>query len=99
VRTLWPLWVSIGLPLLLVALNSTPIGLDFAFVMIGIPALLGIWVCLGVWALILAVRHVRRREWSLVVVSAVLPLVILVAGNGTGSLSISATMAEMPGTS
>jgi hypothetical protein len=80
VKTIWPLWVSIGLPLLLVAFNSTPIGLDFAFVMIGIPTLLGIWGCLGVWALILAVRHVRRREWSRVVVSAVLPMVILVAG-------------------
>jgi hypothetical protein len=77
VKTLWPVWVSIALPLLLVALNSTPIGLDFVFVIIGIPVLLGMWACLGIWALILTVRHIRRSEWSRVVVSAVLPLVIL----------------------
>jgi hypothetical protein len=68
------------LPLLLVALNSTPIGLDFIFVIIGVPLLLGIWACLGIWALVLTVRHTLRREWSRVVVSAVLPLVILAVG-------------------
>jgi hypothetical protein len=80
VKRLWPVWISIGLPLLLVALNSTPIATDFAFVIIGIPVLLGIWACLGIWALILTVRHMRRREWSRVIVSAVLPLVVLGAG-------------------
>jgi hypothetical protein len=48
--------------------------------MIGIPILLGGWACLGIWALILTVRRMRRREWSLAVASAVLPLVILCAG-------------------
>jgi hypothetical protein len=80
VKRLWPVWASIVLPLLLVALNSTPIATDLAFVIIGIPVLLGIWACLGIWALILTVRHMRRREWSLAVASAVLPLVILGAG-------------------
>ena len=80
VKRLWPVWISIGLPLLLVALNSTPIATDFAFVIIGIPVLLGIWACLGIWALILTVRHMRRREWSRALASAVLPLVILGAG-------------------
>jgi hypothetical protein len=80
VKTLWPVWVSIALPLLLVALNSTPIGMDFAFVIIGIPILLGLWVCLGIWALILSIRDLLRREWSRAVVSAILPLVILSAG-------------------
>ena len=80
VKRLWPVWVSLGLPLLLVALNSTPIATDFAFVIIGIPVLLGIWACLGIWALILTVRHMRRREWSRALASALLPLVILGAG-------------------
>jgi len=69
-----------GLPLLLIALNSTPIAPDFVFVMIGIPALLAIGVGLGIWALILTVGFMRRREWSRAVASAVLPLVILCAG-------------------
>jgi hypothetical protein len=80
VKRLWPVWVSIILPLLLVALNATPIATDLAFVLICIPVLLGIWACFGIWALILSVRQMRRREWSLAVASAVLPLVIFVAG-------------------
>jgi hypothetical protein len=48
--------------------------------MIGLPTLLGMWACLGTWALILTIRRMRRREWSQAVASAVLPLVILSAG-------------------
>lgn len=80
VKKLWPVWIAIGLPLLLIALNSTPIAPNFAFVMIGIPVLLGVWACLGIWALILTVGRTRRREWSRALASAVLPLVILGAG-------------------
>jgi hypothetical protein len=79
-KKLWPVWIAIGLPLFLVALNSSPIAPNFVFVMIGIPALLGMWACLGIWALILSFRRMRRREWSRAVVCAVLPLVILGAG-------------------
>lgn len=80
IKRLWPVWVAIGLPLLLICLNSTPIAPNFVFVVFGIPVLLGMWACLGIWALILSVRYMRHREWSRVVASAVLPLVILVAG-------------------
>jgi hypothetical protein len=80
VKKVWPVWISVGFPLLLVGFNSTSIGLDFFFVLIGIPMLLGIWAGLGIWALILAIRHTRRREWSGVLVNAVLPLVIFGAG-------------------
>jgi hypothetical protein len=79
-KKLWPVWIAIGMPVLLIALNSTPISLDFAFVVLGIPALLGIWACLGIWALVITVRRSRRLEWSRAAASAVLPLVILGAG-------------------
>lgn len=69
-----------GMPLLLIALNSTPIAPNFAFVMIGIPALLCIWACLGIWALIISIRCMRGQQWSQALAGAVLPLVILVAG-------------------
>jgi hypothetical protein len=68
------------MPLLLIALNSTPIAPNFAFVMIGIPTLLFMWACLGIWALIISIRRMRRQQWSQALVSAVLPLVILFAG-------------------
>ena len=80
VKKFWPVWIAAGFPLLLVALNSTPVAPNFIFVMLGIPALLGIWACLGIWALILTVVRMRRREWSRALASAVLPLVILCAG-------------------
>lgn len=80
IKALWPLWVAIGLPLLLVALDSTPLGPNFAFVMIGIPTLVVIWGALGLRSLILAVQHVLRREWSRGAISAVLPLAIVAAG-------------------
>ena len=80
VKRFWPVWAAIGVPLLLVFLNSTPIASGLVFVLIGTPVLLGMWACLGIWALVLSVRRVRHREWSRAVASAVLPLVILVAG-------------------
>jgi hypothetical protein len=72
--------IAIGMPILLIALNSTPIAPDFAFVIIGIPVLLGIWACLGIWAVVITVRRMQRHEWSRAAASAVLPLVILGAG-------------------
>lgn len=63
VKTLCQCRFSIGVPLLLVALNSTPVGLEFVFVIIGFPVLFGLWACLGIWTLVLTVRHMRRREW------------------------------------
>jgi len=80
IKKLWPVWVAIGVPLLLVALNSTPIAPNFVFVMIGIPLLLAVWACLGIWALILTIARMRRREWSRALASAVLPLVVLGVG-------------------
>ena len=78
-KPLWPVWVAVGGPLLLVALNATPIGMNFVFVMIGIPALLFMWGGLGVWALLLTVRGVQHRDLVRVGSNAVLPLVILAA--------------------
>jgi hypothetical protein len=79
-KTVWPVWVAFGLPLLLVALNSTPIGSGLVFVVAGIPILLFTWACFGMWALILAVRHLYRRQWFHAMSNAVLPLFILGVG-------------------
>ena len=79
-KILWPVCVGIGMPLLLIALNSTSIGPDFFFVLIGIPLLLCTWACLSVWALVICILRMRRREWLPALASAILPLVVLVAG-------------------
>ncbi|MGP8269542.1 MAG: hypothetical protein ACLQLH_05700 [Terracidiphilus sp.] len=77
---LWPMWVAIGFPLLLIALEATPVAPDFFFVMVGVPALLLAWAAIAIWAAILAVRSFWRREWWRAVISAVLPLVVLGVG-------------------
>jgi hypothetical protein len=79
-KPLWPVWIAIGFPLLLIVFNSTSLGPNFVFVMIGIPALLCVWVCWGIWTLIRTIGRIRRHEWSQAVISVILPTVILFAG-------------------
>lgn len=79
-KIFWPAFASFGLPLVLIAIEATPIGPDFVFVLIGIPLLLLAWACLGIWALVITFRRVRRRQWSHALASGILPLTILVAG-------------------
>lgn len=79
-KTYWPVWIAIGFPAVLILLNSTPIATNFVFVLLGIPAVLFVWLCLGISALIVGIRHARHHDWSRAAVCAVLPLVILAAG-------------------
>jgi len=74
---LWPLWVAIGFPLLLIILNATPLAPNFVFVMVGLPALLLMWCAVGVIALLLAIRRARQRASIQVAINAILPLVIV----------------------
>lgn len=74
-----PLWGAVGFPLLLIALESTPLAPNFVFVMMGIPALFLIWIIFGIWAAILTVGRLRLQAWQGAMTNAVLPLVVLVA--------------------
>ncbi len=78
--SLWPMWVAVGFPLLLIALEATPLAPDFAFVMLGMPALLIAWAGTGVLAAILSIRRLWQGEWRRAVTSLVLPSVILGVG-------------------
>lgn len=73
----WPLWIAIGLPLLLIVLNTTPLAPNFVFVMIGLPVLLLIWASLGIFALVVTILRLRRQAWQSALISAVLPVMIL----------------------
>jgi hypothetical protein len=77
---LWPVWVAVGFPLLLIAFEASPLGPDFFFVMIGMPFLLLAWASSGVWAAFLTVRSLRQHNWRHATASLVLPLVILSVG-------------------
>jgi len=74
---LWPLWVAIGCPLLLILFEASPLAPNFLFVMMGIPALLLIWAALGLWAGVISIRQMGQREWRQALIGAVLPLILL----------------------
>jgi hypothetical protein len=76
----WPLWVALGFPLLLIALEASPIAPNFFFVVMGVPTLLLVWSGLGVWALFITGQWLRNGSWLRAVTSAVLPLAVLFVG-------------------
>jgi hypothetical protein len=77
---LWPIWVALGFPILLTALEATPIAPNFAFVMLGEPGLLLVWGGFGVWAAILTIRSLRAGAWRRALVCAFLPVTVLGVG-------------------
>lgn len=76
---LWPLWIAIGCPLLLILFEASPIAPNFLLVVVGVPALLLIWAALGLWAGVLSIRQMGRYEWRRAMITAVLPITILSA--------------------
>lgn len=79
-KLIWPVIVAFAIPVLLIAFEATPIGLDFIYTIIVEPALLIAWCCAGLWVLIIAVKSIRRRDWKAFAASICLPLVVLLAG-------------------
>jgi hypothetical protein len=77
---LWPIWVALGFPMLLIALEATPIAPNFAFVMLGVPGLLLAWGGLGLWAAVLTIRSLWEGAWRRALVCALLPAVVLGVG-------------------
>jgi hypothetical protein len=73
----WPLAVTAGVPLALVACDASPLGPDLFYVLLGIPALLGLWALaalLAMFGMIGSSRaHARRRALSF----AILPAIVL----------------------
>jgi hypothetical protein len=73
----WPLRWAVGMPLLLIGLDATPLGTDFGFVLLGIPALMGLWALAALVTAYSAVRGVVRRQWRCVGAAAVLPVTVI----------------------
>jgi hypothetical protein len=76
----WPIWAAIGFPILVIGIEATPLAPDFVYVLVGLPALLLVWACLGLWAAFLAIRRLANREWQRAAINTVLPLVLLGVG-------------------
>jgi len=75
--SLWPVWVALGFPLLLIVLNASPAAMDLLVVLICIPALCITWAVFGVWSAILSAKWLRQRAWRRAGICAALPLFIL----------------------
>jgi hypothetical protein len=73
----WLVAIGFGVPLALIALAASPLGTDFFYVMIGIPALLLIWALAGIGAAIFGVYAARRRAWRQCSLALMLPLTLL----------------------
>jgi hypothetical protein len=80
-RSRFPVWlvaIGLGVPLALILLAASPLGTDFIYVMVGIPALLFTWTIAGAAALVVSARFAKRREWRRCVIALALPIVLLV---------------------
>lgn len=80
VRSRFPRWlvaIGLGVPLALIVLAASPLGTDFVYVMVGIPALLLAWVIAGVGALIVSVRSGIAKDWRRCVAASALPILLL----------------------
>jgi hypothetical protein len=74
----WLVAIGLGVPLVLIAVAASPLGNDFFYVVIGIPALLLTWAMAGVGAIVVSVRCAMRKEWRRSAIALALPVVLLV---------------------
>jgi hypothetical protein len=74
----WAAAIGLGVPIALIALAASPLGPNFIYVVVGIPALLSLWVIAGLVALIVSIRSAMLKEWRRCVVATILPVVVLI---------------------
>jgi hypothetical protein len=71
----WPSVTAAGIPLALILIRATPIAPDLAYVLIGIPGMLFLWLVLAVIATSPVLPAMRHKHWPRAASYAVLPLV------------------------
>src|SRR5258708_20799077 len=74
----WVAAIGIGVPIALIAFAASPLGPNFFYVLVGIPALLFLWVIAGLAALIVSIRSAMRKEWRRCALAAILPVGLLI---------------------
>jgi hypothetical protein len=74
----WVAAIGIGVPIALIAFAASPLGPNFFYVLVGIPALLFLWVVAGLGALIVSIRSAMRKEWRRCVLAAIVPIALLI---------------------
>jgi hypothetical protein len=74
----WTAAIGIGVPIALIAFAASPLGPNFFYVLVGIPALVFLWVIAGLGALIVSIRSAMQKQWRRCVLAAILPVVLLI---------------------
>ena len=74
----WLLAAGLGVPLTLIVLAASPLGTNFFYVVVGLPALLFVWAIAGVGALIASIRSAMRKDRRRCALALALPIVLLV---------------------
>ena len=87
----WPILVAFGGPAAIIAVRASPLGIEFFWVVIGVPAVLVAWAAAALWAVGLVVLSARRRAWARLASAATLPLAVLVSAISPGEFVSSCT--------
>jgi hypothetical protein len=74
----WVAAIGLGVPTALIAFAASPLGPNFFYVVVGIPALLFLWVIAGLGGLIVSIRSAMQKQWRRCVFAAILPVVLLI---------------------
>jgi hypothetical protein len=74
----WAVTIGLLVPIALIAFAASPLGPNFFYVLVGIPALLFLWVIAGLGALIVSIWSAMQKEWRRCVLAAILPVVLLI---------------------
>jgi hypothetical protein len=74
----WLVAIGLAVPLALIVFAASPLGTNFVYVIVGIPALLFAWVIAGVGALTVSIRSAMRKDWRRCVIASALPIALLV---------------------
>ena len=74
----WVVAIGLGIPLALIALAASPLGPNFVYVVVAIPALLFLWVIAGLGAFIVSIRSAMQKKWRRCVIAAILSVVLFI---------------------
>jgi hypothetical protein len=75
-ENLWLVAFGLSIPLALILLAASPLGTNFIYVMLGIPALLLVWVMIGIISLTLSIRSAIKKAWRRSLIASVLPIIL-----------------------
>jgi hypothetical protein len=74
----WAAAIGLCVPIALIALAASPLGPNFFYVVVGIPALLFLWVIGGLGAFIVSIHSAMQKKWRRCAIATILPAVLLI---------------------